>query len=163
MTDKCTVGTTPLRPSRPPSCKGFSCVPVGWSDEGVRFTQPFQSFGEPGFQGAVRCSGAHGPVPPCVFQISRGRARCGVIHLPLGSDQPPSKSLSHGELSLQAALSDRNTHTSRYIHFTRVILSPPAMCDQETEAQRKGFSGEIHHGLLRVASKPNSCPLMRGK
>ena len=91
------MGTAQLRHSGPPSysyqrlllfvCVCVCvCVCVGWSEEGVRFTKPFQPFGEPSF---LRCSGAHGPVPPCVFQMSRGSARCGVIHLPQVQTSPP--------------------------------------------------------------------------
>lgn len=35
------------------------------------------------------------PVPPCVFQMSRGSARCGVIHLPHVQTSPPLLLLLH--------------------------------------------------------------------
>lgn len=119
----------------------------------MRFTQPFQPFGgESSFQGAVRCSGANGPVPPCVFHMSRGSARCGVIRLSPGSDQPPAPTPTPSFLKVTVKCTlytacythtHAGTHTLYGILISEILVDlTAAMCDEDAAAQRRDSSRE---------------------
>lgn len=112
--------------------RGFSCLCV------CVCVGPFQPFGEPSF---LRCSGAHGPVPPCVFQMSRGSARCGVIHLPQVQTSPPQNHCQMHSYPARYTLREEHTHTYRSLLISESSLDLHFLHQQYMAAQWTDFFG----------------------
>lgn len=137
-TDKCTTGATPLRSTGPSSSivcllvGGRGGVGSGGGGGTLRFTQTFQSFGEPGFLGCCETQqSALGPVDfPWECQMQ------GHPSTPQDQNGPPPPPRYHHLLQSQCQMdsdcctphSDSNTQASWFNNFSRLMFSPQAMC-----------------------------------